>query len=355
MKNIIFINLMVLLIILSGCSPVIKENADTIQLWEQKKSQLNISYNENNYPIKIKNINSKNEEFELTYKKPPQKVVTFWQNSVETLIALGVGDRIVAGTGIPDKKYLRPEYREEYSKIPYTGLQNLDIETITMLEPDFILGWYSTFAPKVAGTTDYWNSRTVNTYIAKSSAPTKSINDNILIKPKHSLDEEYQYILDLGKIFDRKDRANELVGQMKKEISFVTEHTKNINKKPRAIIIEFLGKDISVYGERTLAGDILQRVNGELLEPNVERFSFEQLIDLDPDVIFIVITEQHYGDERMYLDRIYQNKALQGLKAVKNKRIYPVPLYAIYSPGIRAYDGIRIMAQGLYPELYKEK
>lgn len=159
----------------------------------------------------------------------------------------------------------------------------------------------------------------------------------------------------MGKIFDRKDRANELVGQMKKEISFVTEHTKNINKKPRAIIIEFLGKDISVYGERTLAGDILQRVNGELLEPNVEHFSFEQLIDLAPDVIFIVITEQHYGDERMYLDRIYQNKALQGLKAVKNKRIYPVPLYAIYSPGIRAYDGIRIMAQGLYPELYKEK
>ena len=332
MKNIIFINLMVLLIILSGCSPVIKENADTIQLREQKKSQLNISYNENNYPIKIKNINSKNEEFELTYKKPPQKVVAFWQNSVETLIALGVGDRIVAGTGIPDKKYLRPEYREEYSKILYTGLQNLDIETITMLEPDFILGWYSTFAPKVAGTTDYWNSRTVNTYIAKSSAPTKSINDNILIKPKHSLDEEYQYILDLGKIFDRKDRANELVGQMKKEISFVTEHTKNINKKPRAIIIEFLGKDIK---------DAQDTIN--------------KVIDLAPDVIFIVITEQHYGDERMYLDRIYQNKALQGLKAVKNKRIYPVPLYAIYSPGIRAYDGIRIMAQGLYPELYKEK
>lgn len=56
-----------------------------------------------------------------------------------------------------------------------------------------------------------------------------------------------------------------------------------------------------------------------------------------------------------YNENNYPNKALQGLKAVKNKRIYPVPLYAIYSPGIRAYDGIRIMAQGLYPELYKEK
>lgn len=183
MKNIIQICLVILLIILSGCSPIIKENVDTIQLWEQKKNYSDILYDKNNYPVKIENINSKNEEFDLVYKKPPQKVIAFWQNSIETLIALGVGDRIIAGTGIPDRKYLRPEYREIYDKIPYTGLQNLDIETITMLEPDFILGWYSTFTPKVAGSTTYWNSRDVNTYIAKSSAPIKNNNSDILIKP----------------------------------------------------------------------------------------------------------------------------------------------------------------------------
>ena len=60
MKNIIFINLMVLLIILSGCSPVIKENADTIQLREQKKSQLNISYNEIRDLSPLKNLKKLN-------------------------------------------------------------------------------------------------------------------------------------------------------------------------------------------------------------------------------------------------------------------------------------------------------
>ena len=67
------------------------------------------------------------------------------------------------------KNILTTEYQEDYSKIPYTGLENIDIETLTMLEPDFILGWYSTFTAKVAGATDYWNSRAVNTYMAKSS------------------------------------------------------------------------------------------------------------------------------------------------------------------------------------------
>lgn len=320
-----------------------------------KPNNVKSTYKESHYPVEIDNLNSKNKENVLIYKKPPQRVIAFWQNSIETLIALGVGDRIIVGTGIPDKKYLKAEYQDVYTKIPYTGLQNLDIETITMLEPDFILGWYSTFTPKVAGTTSYWNSRAVNTYIAKSSAPIRNDNTNILIKPKHSLEEEYQYILDLGKIFDREEKANELVGQMQNEINYVVKATNKTNKKTTAIIIEFIGKDIAVYGENTLAGDILQRVNGRLLEANAERFSLEQLIDLNPDTIFIVVTEQHYGNEQIYLDRIYQNKALQGLNCVRNKRVYTLPLYAIYSPGIRAYDGIKIIAKGLYPELYREK
>ena len=46
-----------------------------------------------------------------------------WQNSIETIIALGEGDRIVAGIGIPDRKYVRPEYREAYDKIPVQGYE----------------------------------------------------------------------------------------------------------------------------------------------------------------------------------------------------------------------------------------
>lgn len=120
-----------------GCSPVVKENGPV--------PGESGSYEAVHYPVDITNINSKGEEEVQTFKEPPKRVVAVWQNSIETLLALGVGDRIVAGMGIPSEKYILPEYRADYEKIPYTSLENLDMETIMMMKPDFIVGWYSTF------------------------------------------------------------------------------------------------------------------------------------------------------------------------------------------------------------------
>jgi iron complex transport system substrate-binding protein len=36
---------------------------------------------------------------------------------------------------------------------------------------------------------------------------------------------------------------------------------------------------------------------------------------------------------------------------VKERKIYPLPLYSIYSAGVRAYDGIQIIGKGLYGEV----
>ena len=119
-----------------------------------------------------------------------------WQNSIETLLALGVGDRIIAGNGVPDKKFFRKEYQEQYSKIPYTGLQLLDLETTMMLKPDLLVGWQSTFAPKVIRPTEFWHKRGVNTFIARSS---------MIDERPRTLENEYKDILDLGKIFDKKE------------------------------------------------------------------------------------------------------------------------------------------------------
>ena len=60
--------------------------------------------------------------------------------------------------GVPDKKYILPEYQHQYEKIPYTSLENLDVETIMMMEPDFIIGWYSTFAAKFCAVLNFGSS-----------------------------------------------------------------------------------------------------------------------------------------------------------------------------------------------------
>lgn len=348
MKNILCIIIFSLAVLLTGCErniftlPV-KENPEAILRFNQP---VEYAYNPAHYPVTIENYNTQGEPEQMTYTKPPKRVVAVWQNSIETLLALGVGDSIIAGNGVPDKKFFRKEYQEQYSKIPYTGLQLLDLETTMMLKPDLIVGWHSTFASKVLRPTDFWHKRGVNTFIARSSM--------IDAKPR-TLANEYKDILDLGKIFDKNERAQQLVGQMQQEVNFAISRTVDYPKRPRALVLEFMGKEPSVYGEKSLAGNIVKELHGELLAEKQRAIGLEQVVELDPDVIFIVVTEFNYGREQDMLDRVNKHKALKHLRCVQQGRVVALPLYAIYSSGVRTYDGIKIIATGMYPDLYKEK
>lgn len=348
MKKILTGVLLGVCLLLTGCErniftlPV-KENTEALLRFNQP---VEYAYNPAHYPVTIENYNTQGESEQMTYTKPPERVVAVWQNSLETLLALGVGDRIIAGNGVPDKKFFRKEYQEQYSKIPYTGLQLLDLETTMMLKPDLIVGWHSTFAPKALRPTDFWHKRGVNTFIARSS---------IITNKKRTLENEYKDILDLGKIFDKNERAQQLVADMQHEMQFATSQTASFQKRPRALVIEFMGKEVRVYGERSLAGDIVHELHGELLAAKDRSIGIEQVVELDPDVIFVVVIESHYGHEQDMVDRVTQHKALKNLRCVKEGRVVALPLYAIYSSGVRTYDGIKIIANGLYPELYKEK
>ena len=251
--------------LLSGCSPMVKEGAPRTEA---------VVGDSAHYPVTVETLNSHGEMREETFKKPPKRVVCIWQNSIENLLALGVGDRIVAAI-----------------------------------------------------------------------APGSSSKIQV-----HTIDYEYQDILNLGKIFDREEKAQELVSKMQDEIERAEGKAQNMGHHPRGLIIEYLGKDITVYGERSLAGNILTSMGGELLGVGMRTISKEQLIEMDPEVLFMVVCENAYDQMDQIVERLYQDQALQGLRCVKERRIYPLPLYAIHSAGVRTYDGIQIIGKGLYPE-----
>ena len=332
-----YILLIVLAFLCAACSPIVKvhENEHRPAMTEQ----MDAAYT----PVTIENINEKGEPVSTVYEKPPQRVVAVWQNSIETLLALGVGDRIVVGMGVPNAKYIRPEYRAAYEAIPYTSLENLDVETILMMQPDLIVGWASTFSPKVLRGTDFWAGRGVHTYIAPSSARA--------VRTK-TIAQEIADIENMGRIFGREERAAALVGEMQDEIAYVAGRTAHMEKRPRALVIELMGKEIRSYGADTLAGDMMRALGAEHLAADGQSLSMEEIIALDPDAIFLVVIEDDYGNEDTILARLYENPALRSLSCVEQHRIYTVPLYAVYSAGIRTYDGITIFAHGLYPEIY---
>lgn len=331
------------LIFLSGCAPVVKENGKTMPRID---GEAKIEWNRAKYPLAVETLNSHGEKERQVFYSPPKRVAAVWQNSIETLLALGVGDRIIAGMGVPDGKYIREEYRADYEAIPYKSLENLDTETIMMMKPDFIAGWSSTFSAKVLRGTEFWNERGVHTYISQNSNPE---NRN------RTIENEYDDILNMGKIFDREEKAKSLVKEMKDEISRAAGQANLTGKHPSGLIIEFMGSDISVYGEETLAGDILRRMSGKLLAPGQQQISKEQIIEMDPDAIFVVLIEEDYDYPGQKLDMLYNEQALRDVRCIREKRVYPLPLYSVYSSGIRTLDGIRYIGKGLYPDLYKEQ
>lgn len=302
--------------------------------------------------VQVENFNSKAEKVVLNYHQKPQRIIAIWQNSIENVLALGEGDKLVAALGVPDPRHIKEEYREQYRNLAKRSQGKvdtqyiMDVESALVLEPELIVGWYSTFGPKVLRSTDFWHKRGIDTYIAPSSTPGSH---------GRVLANEISDILNLGKILGKEKRAQEIVGAMEREINFVAEKTRNYPTKTRGVILGKRGKELYVSNRKSLAGDIFLKVNGELLDPEARTMSLERLIELNPDVIFALVGENSYDNPQAVVDGFLKDTSLRSVKAIQEKRVYPIPFYAAYSAGVRSLDGIQLMARGLYPELYREE
>lgn len=297
------------------------------------------------YPVTIENVNFEREKTEFTYEKAPEKVITFWTNSLETMLALGLGDRVMLAVG-QDEDSILPELKDEYNRVKdnfqlYNDFLDsnaaLSKESAVMMEPDFILAWKSSFNDKTLGDTTYWNEKGVGTYIA--------LNSNN-VSEYRTLENEYTDILNIGKIFDVEDKANEIVDNLKNEVERVTSATKDQPKKT-VLVFEFLSDKIWNYDKTMLAGNMVTAMGGDLMEAP-DDFGKEDIINLNPEVIFVI------GNSQEAVEKVTSDPALASLQAVQNGNVYNLPLSYVYTSGVRTIYGLNAIGAGLYPELYAD-
>ena len=290
-------------------------------------------------PRIVHQLTSDGTDEDVVYEGESYRIIAAWQNSVETLLALGVGDRIIGVIGVPDSKYISKEYQEEYQKIPYKSMEMPDIESVLLWEPDLLVGWDTTFQKNNWRSTSFWKKRGVHTYIARSSA---------LLSPP-TVEGEYQYILDLGDVVNRKEKAEEIVHRIQKYVKAAKEYGETHPTQDTVMIMEPAGRQFGVYDDDTLGGKMIEEIGGNLLGDVGETINIEELIDLNPSVIFVVLQEDDYEHQDEIIQRLYDNLALQHVDAIRNHRVYGIPLFMVYSAGVRIYDGLDIMIRGLYP------
>jgi iron complex transport system substrate-binding protein len=347
----IFAAILVAALVLSLCacsqtvsneSPAVSSSAAASSAVTQAPAQETAQENEaGHYPVTIDNYNYKKEVIQETFQKAPEKVFAVYQDSIETLLALGLEDKIVACAGLDQD--VKDEYKDAFSKVNYLTDFSPSKENVVMLQPDFILSWYSYFSDKKLGDVDYWHQNNINTYMMQNSG----------CAPELTLENEYTDILNLGKIFNVEDKAASIVNDMKSQVEKVASAAKNSAVKPRVLVMEFEDKDIRVYGDNTLGGDMVRQLGADLVVAPNNKMSGEDLIAADPDVIFTVYfgSSESISDAQSAVEKLTGNADYASLSAVKNNKVFAIPLGEMYCSGTRTLDGIQRLAQGIYPDL----
>lgn len=291
----------------------------------------------------IENYDSSMKPHIYKFTQHPQRIVALWQNSIETLIALGAGDKIIAVAGVYNEKHLNPEYLEAYKRIPVRQTQIFSQENILLMHPDFIAGWLFDFTGKgrSIGTSSFWEERNVNVYM--------NLMNGAEFKAQHTVEDELKYIMDLGKIVGNEAQAAIIISGINNKILRYKQQLA-IKKRLKVLVVSNFGKTITIYTPRTLAGDILTRLGADVIGKKQEAvgeneyISYEEILTSQPDVIFLQCSPEN---ENMLLKSVYSNPALQNVKCIKKRQVYCIPFYTIRSPGIRIDDAIDIFAKGL--------
>ena len=296
------------------------------------------------YPVTITNYNYAGEPVTYTYEKAPEKVIAVYQGCIETMIALGLEDHVLASYGLDNE--VKDEWKDGFARMNYDETVFApDKETVTLLEPDMIFSWGSYFGEKKLGDVAAWNEKGVGTYMNSNTVPGGT----------RTLENEYTDILNIGKIFDVEDRAQALVDEMKAQVETTLTAAQGQEPVRVAVVEPTASGTITNYGADSLAGDMVTALGGELARPDGSDMGKEDLVACDPDVIFVVYMA-YAGDDpdavrAEQLAAIQDDPALASLSAVQSGRVHLIMLGDMYASGPRTIDGLKTLAQGMYPGL----
>lgn len=278
-----------------------------------------------------------------TYTEAPSKAITMNQHTTELMLALGLQDRM-AGTAYIDD-FILPELKEAYDSVPVLADEYPSKEVVLATETDFIYaGFASAFRDTAAGPQADLLDLGIPSYLTLA----------ICKEEADSMQDIYDDITNISRIFEVTERGEALVASMKEEIDSVTSKLESTGTPVRAFLYDsgddapFTSACCSMFTnliELAKAENIFDDVPGRWSTVN-----WEEVIERDPEVIVLIEAVWSTAQEKM--DFLTTNEALADITAVKERRFVTIN-FSSMMPGIRNPEAIRTLAEGIYPESFK--
>lgn len=269
----------------------------------------------------------------VVFPKKPERIVALAGSDLNLLAAVDVNlvGRVSTKVGsIPDK----------YKNLPEVGVTTgLNIEKVVALKPDCVLA--------VAGQHDKYIQLLESNNIPVLMLRIKSFSD---VKAKLHL---------MSQIAGNEGKGNVVIAKLDNDVQAVLK--KLPKEKKTVVILHATAKSVTVELDNSIAGGVAKMLGFEniakrgttSLKGNKVPYSLEELVERNPDIIFLTSMGSGADIEKRMKEDVTGNPAWSSLAAVQSNRFYILPeKYFLLNPGLNYPAAIRYMAQKVYPEAF---
>ncbi|MFI6375637.1 ABC transporter substrate-binding protein [Streptomyces sp. NPDC050546] len=272
------------------------------------------------YPVTLDNCGVSQK-----FTQAPGRVVVMNGASVaevSTLLALGLGDKIVANQQSYGMSEV-PGRAKAIKSLPNGDVKLNDAydiprEAMIGLRPDLVLSTTSYGFDEKNGfaTREQLDQVGANTYVSPQGCDQDT--------SKMTIADSYTLLRDMGKVFGRSDRAEKLIAASEKNIAGVSAKVKG-EKKPKVMVLfsnmAMGGNDFSSVVAKGIYNDILAKAGGSNAFQNASKTSFADLSKekvAATDVDALVVIGYNDPNPAAYAEKLL--KEFPQWPAAKNKK-----------------------------------
>ncbi|GGH58693.1 ABC transporter substrate-binding protein [Rothia aerolata] len=281
---------------------------------------------------------------DVTFNKTPERMVILKSAAVPALHDLGVMDKVAARAGAYPDEYYDQATRDELSKIPMlsddldaSGHLNISKDAVISQQPDLVLGEVDNL--------DRASLSQLGIPLIEEPAMCKSG------APEHqSFESIYDQLETYGTIFDREDRAETAISDLKNRVEAVKERVGDGDGRTAAVLYPTVGGGTTyAYGTKSMAEPQLEAAGFKNVFDNVDQRVFEvtseDLINRNPDVLILLYSE---GDPQAVADAVKNLPGADSMTAVRDDQVM-VQLMNFTEPATPlAVDGLEKIAERFY-------
>ncbi len=261
-------------------------------------------------------------------------------NKIEKIISTAPSNtEIIADLGFADKLVAVDKYSENIAgvskDVTKIDFSNPDSEAIIGLEPDLIIA---------SGHNKTGSGEDPFKLVSESGIPV------VYLPSSDSIGGIYKDIEFISNILDVKDKGNELVSDMKRQIDDISKVGATIEDKKSVYFEISPAPNLYTFGEGTFLNEMIEIIGAKNVFVDEKSWlspSGEAVINKNPDVI---LTNVNYIDNPV--DEIKNRDGFENITAVKNGDIYQIDTDSSSRPSNHIILALKQMAKAVYPEKY---